>query len=145
MNKFAFPLSRVMHFRSMQAREEEVKLEELYAELRATDARESELIAQKEQSENALRAAKSVTGYDLELFAKFRDAMTLEQTRLEKARIDCRERIATQLAVLTIKRREVKLLETLKDRRFEKWEKAMFKEVDQQAEEAYLSKWNRKS
>ncbi len=144
MKKFAFPLERVMDFRRMQARLEEVKLEGLYAELRATDAREAALIAQKTQSENTLRTEKSVTGFDLELFATFREAMTIEQNRLQQARAACRKNIDAQLAVLVVKRREVKLLEKLKEQRFEKWEKEMFKEIDQQAEEAYLAKWNSK-
>jgi flagellar biosynthesis chaperone FliJ len=143
MKKFAFPLERVMDFRRMQARLEEIKIEALYAELRAIDTREVALIAQKAQSEKALRTEKSVTGFDLELFATFREAMTEELKRMDKARIDCRKRIDAQLALLTVKRREVRLLEKLKDQRFEKWEKEMFKEIDQQAEEAYLAKLNR--
>jgi flagellar export protein FliJ len=143
MKKFAFPLERVMDFRRMQARLEEIKIEALYAELRAIDTREVALIAQKAQSEKALRTEKSVTGFDLELFATFREAMTEELKRMDKARVDCRKRIDAQLAVLTAKRREVRLLEKLKDQRFEKWEREMFKEIDQQAEEAYLSKLNR--
>ena len=142
MKKFGFPLARIMEFRRMQARLEEVKLEGLYAELRALDAREAALTKQKAQSENSVRSAKSVTGFDLELFATFRDAMTLEQSRVERARIDCRKRVEAQLAILTVKRREVKLLERLKEQRFEKWEKDMFKEIDSQADEAYLAKWN---
>jgi flagellar export protein FliJ len=144
MKKFTFPLERVMDFRRVQARLEEVKLEGLYAELRATDAREAALIAQKAQSENTLRTEKSVTGFDLELFATFREAMTIEQNRLQQARAASRKKIDAQLAVLVVKRREVKLLEKLKEQRFEKWEKEMFKEIDQQAEEAYLAKWNTK-
>jgi flagellar export protein FliJ len=143
MKKFAFPLDRVMDFRRVHARLEEIKLEALYAELRALDTREAALARQKAQSETTLRAAPSVTGFDLELFATFREAMKLERHRLETARADCRKRIDAQLAVLTIKRRDVRLLEKLKEQQFEQWEKAMFKEIDQQAEEAYLSKWNR--
>jgi flagellar export protein FliJ len=142
MKKFAFPLDRVLDFRRMQSRVEEIKLESLYAELRATDTREAALIAQKAQSEKALRTEKSVSGFDLELFATFREAMAIEHNRLQQARADCGKRIDVQLAVLVVKRREVKLLEKLKAQRFEKWENEMFKEIDQQAEEAYLAKWN---
>lgn len=142
MKKFAFPLGRVMDFRRMQARLEEIKLEALYAEMRAFETREAALIQQNAQSEKTLRAAPSVTGFDLELFASFREAMALEHNRLQKARADCRKRIDAQLAVLAVKRRKVRLLEKLKEKRFEKWEKEMFKEIDQQAEEAYLAKWN---
>jgi flagellar export protein FliJ len=143
MKKFRFPLTRVLDFRRALARLEEIKLENLYAELRALDSREAALIAQKAKTENALRAAASVTGFDLELFATFRDAMALEQTRIEKARADCQRRLDAQLAALTVKRREVKLLDHLKQKRFENWDKQMLKEIDQQAEEAYLARWNR--
>lgn len=142
MKKFEFPLGRVMDFRRTQARLEEIKLESLYAGLRAIDTRETALVQQRAQSENALKSAASVTGEDLAAFSAFAVAMKQEQTRLEKARSECRKRIDAQLAVLTAKRREVKLLEHLKEQRFEKWEKEMFKEIDQQADEAYLSKWN---
>ena len=144
MKKFNFPLARVMDFRRMQARVEEVKLEALYAELRAIDTREVTLIQQKVQAEKTLKSAKSVTGFELEVFDSYRVAMTEDQKRMDKARADCRKRIDAQLAVLTAKRRDVKLLEHLKETRFEKWEKEMFKEIDQQAEEAYLAKFGKK-
>jgi flagellar export protein FliJ len=142
MKKFTFPLGRVMDFRRTQTRLEEIKLENLYAALRAIDNRATQLIEQKAQSEKVLKAATSVTGFDLKLFDAYGQAMKEEHKRLEKARADCRKRIDAQLAVLTAKRREVKLLEHLKEERFEKWEKEMLKEIDQQAEEAYLARWN---
>ena len=143
MKKFTFPLARVMDFRRMQARLEQVKLEALYAELRAIDTREVALIQEKVQSEKALKSAASVTGFDLELFDTYRRAAKEEQKRMDQARADCRKRIDAQLALLTAKRRDVKLLEHLKDRRFEKWEKEMFKEIDHQAEEAYLARFGK--
>jgi flagellar export protein FliJ len=142
MKKFAFPLGRVMDFRRMQARVEEIKLESLYAGLRALDSREAVLIEQRMQSEKALKSAASVTGDELAAFSAYGVAMKQEQKRLDKVRTECKKKIEAQLAVVTVKRREVKLLEQLKEQRFKKWEKEMFKEIDQQAEEAYLSKWN---
>jgi flagellar export protein FliJ len=144
VKKFNFPLARVMDFRRMQARVEEVKLEALYAELRAIDTREVALIQEKVQAEKTLKSAKSVTGFDLEVFASYRQAMKEDQAHMDKARADCRKRIDAQLAVLTAKRRDVKLLEHLKEHRLEKWEKEMFKEIDQLAEEAYLAKFVKK-
>jgi flagellar export protein FliJ len=142
MKKFAFPLDRVMDFRRTEARLEEAKLENLYAGLRAIDAREVVLIRQRVESEKALKSARSVTGSDLESFSRYGAAMKEEQKRMDKTRAECRKRIDALLAVLTAKRREVKLLEKLKEQKFETWEKEMFKELDEQAEEAYLSKWN---
>lgn len=141
MKKFEFPLTRVMEFRRSQTRLEEIKLEALYAELRAVDTRETTLTAQRDLSEKVLRAAISVTGFDLALFDSFRRASNEEQKRLEKTRIDCGKRVAAQLQLVTTKRREVKLLEMLKEKRLETWETEMEKEIDGQAEEAYLARW----
>ena len=86
--------------------------------------------------------ACSATGDELQTFNAYGLAMKEEIKRMDKTRAECRKRIEAQLAVVTAKRREVKLLEKLKEQRFEKWEKEMLKEIDSQAEEAYLSKWN---
>lgn len=145
MKKFAFPLERVMDFRRTQARLEEIKLERLYAELRAIDTREVALIEQRVRSEKALKSSTSVNGQDLELFSSYQMGMKKELKRMDKSRGECRKFIDAQLAVLTVKRRDVKLLEHLKEQRFDKWEHEMFKEVDQHAEEAYLSRWSAES
>jgi uncharacterized membrane protein YgcG len=68
--------------------------------------------------------------------------MKEELKRMEKTRAECRKRIDAQLAVLTVKRREVKLLEHLREQRFAKWKKDMLNEIDSQAEESFLAKWN---
>jgi len=143
MKKFAFPLDRVMEFRRMQARLEEIKLESMYAELRAIDKKEVALIKKSVESEKAIRAEKSVTGFDLELFHTYREAMHEERKRMDKARAACRIKIDAQLQVVTGRRRDVKLLEHLKTKRFGAWEKEMFKEIDQQADEAYLAKFGK--
>jgi flagellar export protein FliJ len=142
MKKFAFPLGRVMDFRRTQALLEEAKLEGLYAGLRAIDSREVAMIKQSVEAEKTLRSTPSVTGHDLGLFNSYRQGMKAEQKRIDKVRAECRARIEGQVAVVMVKRREVKLLEHLKKQKFEKWEKEMFKEIDQQAEDAYLAKWN---
>jgi len=131
-----------MDFRRTQQRLEEIKLETLRAGMRAMDAREAALIQRRVQSEKALKSAASATGDELQTFNAYGLAMKEEMKRIDKTRAECRKRIEAQLALVTAKRREVKLLEKLKEQRFEKWEKEMLKEIDSQAEEAYLSKWN---
>jgi len=131
-----------MDFRRMQARLEEIRLEGLYAELRAIESRDSAVALEGEMSEKALKAAPSVTGFDLELFGSYRSSLREERTRIEKIRAECRQRIDAQLRVLAARRREVRLLEKLEEQRLEKWEQEILKEIDQQAEEAYLAKWD---
>ena len=110
--------------------------------LRAIDAREAIVIQRRGQAEKALKSKTAVSGDELQEFDRYGLAMKEELKRMDKTRIECRKRIDAQLVVLMVKRREVKLLEKLKEQRFEKWEKEMLKDIDQQAVEAYLAKWN---
>jgi hypothetical protein len=127
----------------MQARLEEIKLEGMYAELRAIDARKTSLREQHDQSEKSLKSSAAVTGLELELHDSFLQSVRIESEKLDSSRAACQKKIEAQMAVVTSKRRDVKLLEKLKEQRFEKWQAEMFKEIDQQAEEAYLAKWNK--
>jgi flagellar export protein FliJ len=145
VKKFDFPLNRVMEFRRTQARLEEAKLENLYAGLRAIDSLEVSLIQRRVQAEKTLKSAATVSGQDLQLFSAWGAAMKEELKRMDKTRVECRVRIEAQLKVVTTKRREVKLLEHLKEQRLETWEKEMAKGIDGQAEEAYLAKWSTKA
>jgi len=57
------------------------------------------------------------------MFETYRLAMKEDQKRTDKARADCRKRIDAQLAALMVKRRDVKLLEHLKEQRFRRGRK----------------------
>lgn len=141
MKKFAFPLGRVMDWRHTQARIEESKLERLYGELRGIDARESALKAERAKAQAALLKASSVTGAELATLDNFRRFTVAEHTRLEKLRADCSARIAAQIQAVASKRRNVRLLERLKQQRFKTWEQEYGREIDAQADETYLAKW----
>jgi hypothetical protein len=144
MKKFAFQLSRVMDWRSAQARAEEIKLERLHAELRAIDVRDANLKQERAESERALLAAPVATGSELAALDVFQRYTGAERTRIARARTDCNRRIAAQLDVVSVKRREVRLIERIKERRFKSWVAHLGREADQQAAEAYLAKWNRR-
>jgi flagellar export protein FliJ len=143
MKKFRFPLSRVMDWRRTQARIEESKLERLFTELREIDARVTELNEERTGSEMALIAAPSNTGADLAALGAFQRFAIVEQGRLAVKRAECAQRIAAQTQAVVARRRDVRLIEKLKERRLETWRADFGREIDAQAEEAYLAKWNR--
>lgn len=145
MKKFVFPLSRVMDWRAMLVRVEESKLEQIYAELRAIDARKAALEREREQSEKALLAKSASTGAELAALDSFRRFVLAERSRLEGLRAGISERIAAQIQVVTKKRRDAKLLERWKDQRFKKWQTEFGREIDAQADESHLAKWNRRT
>jgi flagellar export protein FliJ len=142
MKKFDFPLGRVADWRETQARLEESKLETLYAERRAIDAQERALDREREEAEKSV-AERGAKGHDLARLGEFRRFTVAERTRLEKLRADCSQRIAAQIQVVMAKRRDVKLLERLKQQKLIAWNRELHREIDAQADEAYLAKWNR--
>jgi len=143
MKKFTFPLARVLDWRATQARIEESKLEQLYAELRAIASSEAELKRQRAESERALLASNVASGSELSALDAFRRFTTAEHLRQEKQRADCSQRIAAQIQLVAAKRRDVRLLERMRDQRFQDWNHQFHRELDAQADEAYLAKWNK--
>jgi flagellar export protein FliJ len=142
VKRFSFPLHRVMEWRRTEARVEEAKLQRLFAEARGVEARVEELKEQRLAAEKELIAAPSSMGADLAALGTFQRFAIGEQKRLAAKRIECEGRIAAQMQAVAAKRREVRLLEKLKERRQETWRREVSRESDALAEEAYLARWN---
>jgi hypothetical protein len=142
MKKFVFSLNRVMDWRDTQARVAESKLQKLHAELASIEARSTLLLKERSRSDLELLAAPSATGAELRAISAFRRFSVIEHTRLEALRTDFTRRIAAQLQVVVAKRRDVRLLERLKEQRFAAWQTDFNREIDAQAEESHLAKWN---
>jgi flagellar export protein FliJ len=142
MKKFTFPLSRVSDWKHAQARSEEIKLGRLLAELRAIGAREALLKRERGEAERALLAVPVASGFELAALDAFQRYTEAERIRIAHARADCARRIAAQLEVVNGKRREVRLIENLKERRLKTWQAELGREIDREADEAYLAKWN---
>ncbi len=139
MKKFSFPLGRVLDWRSIEARIEESKLEQLYAELRAIDSKENLLKQQRDDAERAVLTGAS--GDELGSLDSFRRFAAAEHGRLNEARANCSKRIAAQIQVLAAKRRDVRLLERLRDQRHKAWTHELQRELDAQADETFLAKF----
>jgi flagellar export protein FliJ len=139
MRKFAFPLARVMDWRQTQVQLEVAALERLYAELRGVEASLAEIRLAIEQSENAILTAGSVMGSELRDLDAFKKASKAEFEKLTKAAADCRKRIATQIEVLSRKRRDFRLLENLRERKLDAWRADLEREIDKEATELYLA------
>lgn len=143
MKKFDFPLSRVLHWRETLARVEETKLEGLYDELHRIEAREAALKNERARAERAVATAESSKGFELSTLDAFRRFAVAEHTRLEQNRANCAARIAAQLQVVAGKRRDVRLLEHLKQKRAELWRRELARDLENQAGEMFLAQWNR--
>lgn len=143
MKRFQFSLNRVLDWRSTLARIEESKLERLYAELRAIESSEAELASERSRSETAVARAASQTGLELAALDAFRRFAVAEHTRLEQRRAELMKRISEQIRMVASKRRDVRLLEHLKEKRLADWNRELSREIETQAGETFLARWDR--
>ncbi len=141
MKKFTFPLSRVMDWREIQARVEESRLEAMYAERRAIEAKIAALLEERQRSDQTAHA-HLVTGSELAAADSFRRFSIAEHTRLDRQIAECSKQIAAQIQIVTAKRRDLKLLERLKQQRLIAWTNDLHREIDRDAAESHLARWN---
>jgi flagellar export protein FliJ len=142
MKRFVFPLDRVMQWRRTQARIEELKLERQYAELRHLGHQIEALALERNSAGRTLIGTGGASGLELTLLDAFQKAADAELTRLERSKSGCRQHVEAQVLAVAERRRDVRLLEKLKERKFLSWRIAFNREIDQEAEEAYLARWS---
>jgi len=140
MKKFAFPLDRVLAWRRMQARLEEMTLERLNAERRALESRALSLQRELTGVVNGLLRGGRITGTDLEALDRFRQSSAREVSRVEASMGDLDRKIAAQMEAVSGRRRDARLIERLRDEKFSKWRAEFQKEIDREAGEAHLAK-----
>jgi hypothetical protein len=142
MKKFHFPLAQAMEWRRTSLRLEESKLEALYAELAGTQTRVAKLREAQTLAGKTLTEAASITGAELTRLDAFAQAAKLELARLQEASANCRKRIAAQMDAVIHRRRDLRLLERLHERKLAEWKADFARELDKEAEELHLSKFS---
>ena len=142
MKKFSFSLERVLEWRRTQTRAEEIKLETLHAARRSLETRLSDLRAEPGRALTAIASAALVTGGDLAALDRHHRALASQASRVEASLAERSREISTQTDAVAARRREVRLLEMLREEAFKRWQREFFKEIDQQAEEAHLARFH---
>jgi flagellar export protein FliJ len=140
---FKFPLQRVLEWRALLMRTEEEKLAVLQNKLAGLIARDQALTDAEHQAETGLATSASLNGLDLQQFASFQLRVRSERASLKAARAQCEAQAAEQRKKLLKARKDVRVLEKLRERRWEAWTYQNDREVETIAAEAYISKWSR--
>lgn len=143
MKSFKFPLQRVLDWRGLQMRTEEEKLAGLQHKLAAIVARDKALTDTELQTETDLAKSPTLNGMDLQRFAAFQLRVRSERASLQASRIQCDAHIVEQRKRLLKARKEVRVLEKLREKRFENWTYLSEREIESVAAEAYISRWAR--
>jgi hypothetical protein len=142
VKKFHFPLDRVLAWRRTLVRLEQIKLERLMEESRQLEGQSVLVQGERESAQRAVIQAPSSLGLELAAFESFRTASRNRSIALNRDGLACLERIRLQRTVISQKECDVRILEKLREDRWRAWGVAENKEIDRQAEENFLGRWN---
>ncbi|MBL8173841.1 MAG: flagellar FliJ family protein [Bryobacterales bacterium] len=143
MKRFQFQLATALDWRKRRMETEQARLDELLAlESRLHHALASTAVDRAHSAEDMLHS-NSLSASDLAALHAYHQALDRQKRRLEQRLHSTREAIANQRQVLIGAMRDYRLMEKLKDRRFEEWRKQFDREMENEATELYLAKRGR--
>ncbi|MGH9721621.1 MAG: hypothetical protein ACRD8O_15545 [Bryobacteraceae bacterium] len=141
MRKFQFELSRILDWRRRQLEVEETKLAPLLAEQRAIETERAATEREETEANVAIATVHSTTGEELAAFDAYRLYLKDVRKRIESRLANCANSIEKQRQAIVTARRQVRLLERLKERRRNEWQAAADREQENLAAELYLARW----
>jgi hypothetical protein len=145
MRAFRFHLQRILEFRHTKLTEEERKLKLLLMELSAIERQIEAVRSERHQSLSFLTSTDALRGEDLRALAGFQARLSRGETLLQQRHAACVRKLRQQEQAFYGSRRDYRLLEELRKRRFAEWLQATNRELDQLASDLYLARWDSKS
>jgi len=142
MRAFRFRLQRIMEFRHTRLAEEERKLKLLQMELNAVAGQIEDVRRARRQSASVLTSGEALRGEDLRALAGFQARLRRSEMVLQQNHAVCVRKLRLQEEAFKASRRDFRLLEELRKRRFAEWLQATNRELDQLASDLYLARWD---
>ena len=141
MKRFSFGLDRVREWRAEQVETEKLKLRRLFDERHAMEAAGALLDGALAAEEKNVRRQVHLDAQQLGALDAFKLYVKSEKSRLVARVAECNHRIAAQRLRLLDVRRQFRLLERMKRREWDDWNRALAHELDELASEVHLSQW----
>ena len=141
MKKFRFPLETARKLRKHQLDIEEAKLAANRQELGQLDEMGRQLSEWGSHEETLVLRKSILKAQELTSLADFRRYLRKQQDRLALLRGQSEQRLTVQMKRVQDARRAAELLNKLRERAHEHWEKAANKEWDAFAEEVFIAQW----
>jgi len=142
MKKFRFPLQRLLHYRRSRLAGEQALLERLMAEQAALEHRRAALEREERMVNESIRRLPVLDSGQLEAVAAFRRFAAAEAVRLAEEAASASARIASQREAVLSARREVEVLEKLRERRLRDWRLELDREMEKQTAELVVARWS---
>jgi hypothetical protein len=143
MTTFQFRLDRVLEWRRARLELEEANYRRHAAILAEIDRQDSVVESAVQSAERHVRQSNPLAGLDLDALHGYRLYARDKRKELAANRAEAVRRLSSQQKVMLEARRNVRLLERLKERRHAEWQAGLDKEIEQTAAECYLARWRR--
>ncbi|MBZ5606892.1 MAG: hypothetical protein LAP38_01430 [Acidobacteriia bacterium] len=140
MKRFHFPLERVRRWRSEQASLEELKLEQLRAELSRLGGAKRQVEADAARAAEQVLAQASMDALELISLDSYRLHMRQRVREIEQLELQCEAGIVEQRKRVIEARRQTELLDRLYNKAWDQWSAAGNKEYEDLAAEMFLAR-----
>jgi len=140
MKRFEFPLERVRRWRSEQVSVEELKLQQLRAQLDALAIGKQQIRDELARVHQDLLGRSEIQALELETLDSYRYHVQARVRNFEQRELQCEAKIIEQRAKLLEARRRFELLDGLKQKALTEWRAAADKEQEDLAAELFLAK-----
>ncbi len=141
MKKFTFPLETVLQWRRRQMETEQARLEKLERQRADLAGLLTAIEASWLASADELQKATVIEASELEQLSHYRIAADTRRRRLEGDLRRLAAKLEEQKTRLVEATRQFRLIEKLKDRRKDEWQRQMEAQLEQEAGELYLAQW----
>jgi flagellar export protein FliJ len=141
MKKFRFPLERLLNYRRSRLAGEQARLEKLLAEQAGLEQRRAALEREERMVNESLRRLPVISSEQLAAIASFRRFAASEAVRLAAEIHAAAGRVAAQRDAVLSARREVEVLEKLRERRLHDWRREVDQETERQTAELVVARW----
>jgi hypothetical protein len=143
MKRFQFSGESLLKWRTQTVEREDARLHVLFAEAAKLEKSLKDSIRSREIAAVEIRASATVSADDLRALDAFCRHTQEQEKAIHRKMDDCAKRTRDQQQRCLLARRDEQLLLKLKERRLHEWQYEMQKELDENASEAFLAKWNR--
>lgn len=141
MKKFAFPLDRALDWRRLQLQLEEASMERMNIQFRHLLEQAQLLDVQAHQQRSQILENRQALGIELSTMDHYRKSLHAQKMQLDHQAILLKNQLAEKAETVKARRRDVRLLEKLKQQRLQEWTQESSREVESLAEESYLVRW----
>jgi flagellar protein FliJ len=140
MKAFEFRLERIADYRRQQAELARNELQKLTMLVEQLTAERNSLEQQAVDMRASTMSRSDLSGQDLMSLSAYEDRLSRTVKQIEHKRADVSGQVDKQRSVLLETERNVKLLDRLRDRKFQEWQAESDRELDALAADSHMAR-----